>query len=43
MILKARIESCLEKKRMKEESELYVAALVEAQEKLAGVTIVPRG
>ena len=33
VILKARIESCLEKKRMKEEQELYVAALVEAQEK----------
>jgi phosphoserine phosphatase RsbU/P len=34
VILKARIESCLEKKRMKEEQELYVGALVEAQEKL---------
>jgi sigma-B regulation protein RsbU (phosphoserine phosphatase) len=34
VILKARIESCLEKKRMKEEQELYVAALLEAQEKL---------
>jgi phosphoserine phosphatase RsbU/P len=34
VILKARIESCLEKKRMKEEQELYVAALVDAQEKL---------
>jgi phosphoserine phosphatase RsbU/P len=34
VILKARIESCLEKKRMKEEQELFVAALVEAQEKL---------
>ena len=34
VILKARIESCLEKKRMKEEQELYVAALVEAQDKL---------
>jgi sigma-B regulation protein RsbU (phosphoserine phosphatase) len=35
VILKARIESCLEKKRMKEEQELYVAALVEAQESLS--------
>lgn len=35
VILKARIESCLEKKRMKEEQELYVAALVQAQEKLS--------
>ncbi len=35
VILKARIESCLEKKRMKEEQELYVAALVDAQEKLS--------
>jgi sigma-B regulation protein RsbU (phosphoserine phosphatase) len=34
IILKARIESCLEKKRMKEEQELFVSALVEAQEKL---------
>jgi phosphoserine phosphatase RsbU/P len=34
VILKARIESCLDKKRMKEEQELYVEALVEAQEKL---------
>ena len=34
VILKARIESCLEKKRMKEEQELYVAALIETQEKL---------
>ena len=34
VILKARIESCLEKKRMKEEQELYVAALIDAQEKL---------
>ncbi len=34
VILKARIESCLDKKRMKEEQELFVAALVEAQEKL---------
>jgi sigma-B regulation protein RsbU (phosphoserine phosphatase) len=34
VILKARIESCLEKKRMKEEQELYVEALLEAQEKL---------
>jgi phosphoserine phosphatase RsbU/P len=34
VILKARIESCLEKKRMKEEQELYVAALVDAREKL---------
>jgi sigma-B regulation protein RsbU (phosphoserine phosphatase) len=34
VILKARIESCLEKKRMKEEQELYVSALLEAQEKL---------
>ncbi|MGA2545795.1 MAG: fused response regulator/phosphatase [Rectinemataceae bacterium] len=34
VILKARIESCLEKKRMKEEQELVVKALVEAQEKL---------
>ena len=33
-ILKARIESCLEKKRMREEQELYVAALLEAREKL---------
>ena len=31
VILKARIESCLEKKRMKEEQELYVAALVQAR------------
>ncbi len=35
VILKARIESCLEKKRMKEEQELFVAALVEAQERLS--------
>jgi sigma-B regulation protein RsbU (phosphoserine phosphatase) len=35
VILKARIESCLEKKRMKKEQELYVAALVEAQGKLS--------
>jgi sigma-B regulation protein RsbU (phosphoserine phosphatase) len=35
VILKARIESCLEKKRMKEEQELYVSALVEAQDKLS--------
>jgi sigma-B regulation protein RsbU (phosphoserine phosphatase) len=35
VILKARIESCLEKKRMKEEQELYVAALLDAQEKLS--------
>ena len=34
VILKARIESCLEKKRMKEEQEFFVMALVEAQEKL---------
>jgi sigma-B regulation protein RsbU (phosphoserine phosphatase) len=34
VILKARIESCLEKKRMKEEQELYVAALLSAREKL---------
>jgi phosphoserine phosphatase RsbU/P len=34
VILRARIESCLEKKRMKEEQELYVAAIEEAQEKL---------
>jgi sigma-B regulation protein RsbU (phosphoserine phosphatase) len=34
VILKARIESCLEKKRMKEEQELVVKALVDAQEKL---------
>jgi phosphoserine phosphatase RsbU/P len=34
VILKARIESCLEKKRMREEQELYVAALVDAREKL---------
>jgi sigma-B regulation protein RsbU (phosphoserine phosphatase) len=35
VILKARIESCLEKKRMKEEQELFVAALLEVQEKLS--------
>jgi Serine phosphatase RsbU, regulator of sigma subunit len=35
VILKARIESCLEKKRMKEEQELFIAALVDAQEKLS--------
>jgi sigma-B regulation protein RsbU (phosphoserine phosphatase) len=35
VILKARIESCLEKKRMKEEQELYMAALLEAQSKLS--------
>jgi sigma-B regulation protein RsbU (phosphoserine phosphatase) len=35
IILKARIESCLEKKRMKEEQELYMAALVEAQDSLS--------
>jgi phosphoserine phosphatase RsbU/P len=35
VILKARIESCLEKKRMKEEQELFMAALIEAQEKLS--------
>jgi phosphoserine phosphatase RsbU/P len=35
VILKARIESCLEKKRMKEEQELYIAALLEVQEKLS--------
>ena len=35
VILKARIESCLEKKRMKEEQELYMSALVEAQDKLS--------
>jgi phosphoserine phosphatase RsbU/P len=34
IILKARIESCLEKKRMKEEQEHFVSALVEAQERL---------
>jgi sigma-B regulation protein RsbU (phosphoserine phosphatase) len=34
VILKARIESCLEKKRMREEQELYVAALLDAREKL---------
>jgi phosphoserine phosphatase RsbU/P len=34
VILKARIESCLEKKRMKEEQELFVAALMDAQAKL---------
>ncbi|MDP3178593.1 MAG: fused response regulator/phosphatase [Spirochaetaceae bacterium] len=34
VILKARIESCLEKKRLKEEQELYVFALLEAQERL---------
>jgi phosphoserine phosphatase RsbU/P len=34
VILKARIESCLEKKRMKEEQELFVKALLETQEKL---------
>lgn len=35
VILKARIESCLEKKRMKEEQELFVRALIDAQEKLS--------
>jgi sigma-B regulation protein RsbU (phosphoserine phosphatase) len=35
VILKARIESCLEKKLMKEEQELFVRALVDAQEKLS--------
>jgi sigma-B regulation protein RsbU (phosphoserine phosphatase) len=35
VILKARIESCLEKKRMKEEQELVVKALLEAQGKLS--------
>lgn len=34
VILKARIESCLEKKRLEAERELYVNALVEAQERL---------
>ncbi len=34
VILKARIESCLEKKRLREEQELFVVAIVEAQEKL---------
>ncbi|HUW40034.1 MAG TPA: SpoIIE family protein phosphatase [Rectinemataceae bacterium] len=34
VILKARIESCLEKKNLKEEQALYVSALVEAQERL---------
>jgi sigma-B regulation protein RsbU (phosphoserine phosphatase) len=34
VILKARIESCLEKKSLKEEQALYVSALVEAQERL---------
>jgi len=34
VILKARIESCLEKKRLEAERELYVDALVEAQERL---------
>jgi phosphoserine phosphatase RsbU/P len=34
VILKARIESCLEKKRMREKQELYVAALLDAREKL---------
>ena len=34
VVLKARIESCLEKKRLAAERELYVAALVEAQERL---------
>lgn len=34
VILKARIESCLEKKSLKEEQELYVSALVEAQQRL---------
>jgi sigma-B regulation protein RsbU (phosphoserine phosphatase) len=35
VILKARIESCLEKKRMKEEQELFVSALLDTQEKLS--------
>jgi sigma-B regulation protein RsbU (phosphoserine phosphatase) len=35
VILRARIESCLEKKRMKEEQELFVSALVDAQGKLS--------
>ncbi len=34
VILRARIESCLEKQRLKAEQELYVAALVETQERL---------
>lgn len=34
VILKARIESCLEKKSLKEEQALYVSALVETQERL---------
>jgi sigma-B regulation protein RsbU (phosphoserine phosphatase) len=34
VILRARIESCLEKKRLEAERELYVNALVEAQERL---------
>ncbi|MDA8425726.1 MAG: fused response regulator/phosphatase [Treponema sp.] len=34
VILKARIESCLEKKSLMEEQALYVSALVEAQERL---------
>jgi sigma-B regulation protein RsbU (phosphoserine phosphatase) len=34
VILRARIESCLEKKRLKAEQELYVAALVDTQERL---------
>jgi len=34
VVLKARIESCLERKRLGEERELYVAALLEAQERL---------
>jgi phosphoserine phosphatase RsbU/P len=34
IILKARIESCLEKRRMKTEQELYVSALIETQERL---------
>lgn len=34
IILKARIDSCLEKRRLKAEQELYVSALVETQERL---------
>jgi sigma-B regulation protein RsbU (phosphoserine phosphatase) len=34
VILKARIESCLEKKKLKAEQELYISALIAAQERL---------
>jgi sigma-B regulation protein RsbU (phosphoserine phosphatase) len=34
VVLKARIESCLERKRLGEERELYVEALLESQERL---------